>query len=136
MRTPLSALLPLQLVFLLTSCAFGPTRPCQDAGEPAREKPAEFKGTRQCSQKKDPATGKYVNDGPYIEWYPGGERALVGEFRNGKRNGKWYEYAPDGKLLSERWFENGKETLTRSKTSIPQTSPPAPTQDGDRKKAQ
>jgi antitoxin component YwqK of YwqJK toxin-antitoxin module len=56
-----------------------------------------------------------VNEGPYVEWYPSGKRAVEGEFKHGKKHGKWREWDESGKLLSERWFEDGVETATRGK---------------------
>lgn len=110
----------LTLTLLLASCASGPRHPCLDGGQPAREKP--FKGDRQCAQRKDPA-GKYINEGPYTEWYPSGHRALFGEYKDGKKSGKWIEWDEKGKKLSERWFEDGVETPTRDQKSSPKSSP-------------
>jgi antitoxin component YwqK of YwqJK toxin-antitoxin module len=98
--------------FCFFACASGPRKPCTDGGQPPREKPFNLKGDRQCTQRKD-RTGKYVNDGEYTEWYPNGARALLGEYREGKKTGKWIEWDESGKKLSERWFEDGVETPTR-----------------------
>lgn len=111
---------------LLGACTTVP-HPCLEGGEPARDapvvvqvdaegkpvKPPRWKGTRQCFQRKGPE-GKLVNDGRYVEYYPSGARALEGEYKMGKRHGKWLEFDPDGKLISERWFDNGRETETRT----------------------
>jgi len=90
----------------LTACATIVSKPCATGGEPPRSTP--FKGTKQCIQRKDPA-GRYLNDGKYVEWYPNGNLALQGEYKMGRKTGKWMEWDIDGKKISERWFEDGQE---------------------------
>lgn len=98
------------LVPLLILCAVGPAcatqayRPCTRGGEPAREKPT--RGTRQCVQYKD-RNGQWANHGPYREWHLNGELASEGEYKWGKKQGKWQEWDETGKRISEKFFEDG-----------------------------
>lgn len=91
-------------VFTACGCAFAPSHPCQEAGEPARDVP--FKGDKRCSQTRTP-NGKYVNQGPYQEWYPNGKLALEGGYKMGKKDGRWIEYDPNGRKVSQRFYEDG-----------------------------
>ena len=54
-----------------------------------------------------------------MEWFPSGKPALTGEYKDGKKTGKWNEWDESGKKLSERWFEEGVETLTRGEKPSP-----------------
>lgn len=115
---PLSLLIPvLSLSFLAASCVSGPRRPCTDGGQPAWEKSPGWKGNRRCNQRRN-TDGAWVNDGKYVEWFPDGKRALEGEYKMGVKTGKWFEWDEKGKLVSERWFEDGKETTTRETKPI------------------
>jgi hypothetical protein len=108
-------------------CVTSPSRPCTEAGEPARDKPFAQVLDRRCEQRKGPE-GRFVNVGRYQEWYPGGQVALEGDYKEGKKSGKWIEWSADGKKVGERWFENGVETQTREQkvpTSAPPVLPPA-----------
>ncbi|MCM2279926.1 MAG: hypothetical protein NDJ89_17770 [Oligoflexia bacterium] len=110
---PRSAIL-LVVAGLGTGCVSVVQKPCSTGGDPARDKP--FTGRiekKQCEQRRGKA-GRDVNHGAYREWYPNGRLALEGEYREGARSGKWFEWDEQGKLLSERWFENGKEVPTRA----------------------
>lgn len=119
-------------VLLLTGCAVARHKPCTDGGDAPREKPIEGNkiDKKQCTQEKD-RHGKLVNQGSYKEWFFNGRLALEGEYRDGKRHGKWFEYDEAGKIVSERWFEDGKETATRTNTQPVNSAPaqlPAATQ--------
>ncbi|MGZ3699135.1 MAG: toxin-antitoxin system YwqK family antitoxin [Bdellovibrionota bacterium] len=108
---------------LLISCTY-PGRPCEDGGEAARDQ--LLKASRQCFQRKD-ATGKWVNHGPYIDWYPNGKRAMTGFYKLGKKDGRWTTYDEKGRKTSEKEFENGVE-VTRFETEAPRLLPgPPPT---------
>jgi hypothetical protein len=97
----------LALATLLTSaCSFKATRPCTDAGDPSREK--AIRGTKQCQQVKT-TTGQFVNHGEYREWHPNGKLALEGEYRAGRKHGRWYEYDDQGKKIGDTWWEEGVE---------------------------
>jgi hypothetical protein len=96
----------------LSGCAFSVSKPCTEGGDPAREKPV--RGTKQCYQQKD-ASGHYVNNGKYLEWHPNGLRATEGEYKLGRKDGKWSEWDDTGRLVSERWFDNGVEGMLPSR---------------------
>lgn len=106
----------LLILMLLPGCAFSPYKPCAAGGEPARDlprdptgaKPAVFRGTKQCHQYRT-QDGVFVNHGQYREWHVNGKLALEGEYRSGRRHGKWIEYDDVGKTIGERWFEEGQE---------------------------
>ncbi len=92
------------------------TKPCTTGGDPSSKDP--IGGTKKCTQRKD-ASGHWVNEGPYTEWFPNGNRALQGEFHWGKKQGKWLEWNPEGKLLSEKFYEDGVEVPRRDAPSKP-----------------
>ena len=87
-------------------------RPCTEGGQPPRDDGKVGKGNKQCEQIKD-SSGKFLNHGRYIEWFPSGKRALEGEYTAGAKTGKWMEWDESGKLLYEKWFENGTEVPGR-----------------------
>lgn len=105
-------------VFMMTGCALKPIRYCSESGQPAREhSPVDPIGNKRCSIKKD-AQGQVIKDGPYLEWFPNGEPALLGEYSDGKKSGKWIEWDASGNKISERWFEDGRETPTRDLSEV------------------
>ena len=55
-----------------------------------------------------------VNEGIYREFYPGGERALQGEYKNGQKSGTWTEWDESGKKISEHYFVEGVEVPNRT----------------------
>jgi hypothetical protein len=91
-----------------TGCASSHAKPCLEGGQPAREGGVVFQGIRKCEQHKD-ADGKFVNDGKYFEWYSNDKIALMGEYRMGKKSGRWMEFDKKGKKISDQYFEEGKE---------------------------
>jgi len=97
----------LNLGALGLSCAFSKHRPCTDGGDPARV-PATG-GTKQC-ETMDDATGRAVNHGHYREWFTNGRLAIEGDYRMGKKHGKWTEWDESGKRLYEKFYEDGIET--------------------------
>lgn len=45
-----------------------------------------------------------------VEWYPGTkDTAVVTYFLNGKEQGRWVKYHPNGKIREERFFDQGKK---------------------------
>jgi len=88
-------------------CAARAYRPCSEGGEPSRDK--SIRGTKQCLQIKD-RNNKFVNNGTFIEWHPNGQKAGEGEYKMGYKHGKWTEWDEKGNRVSEKYFENGKET--------------------------
>ena len=102
-------LIAASIALLSTGCAI--SHPCLDGGDPAR--PVPFQGTRQCHQKLD-RHGHYVNNGVYREWYPNGQLALEGMYKDGHKDGKWVEWDSSGRKISEKYFDNGVEGDQRS----------------------
>ncbi len=96
------------LLVLLTSCSFAHKKPCTSGGQPARED-GEFVGKKRCDQVIDSFSGKPTNQGKYFEWFDNDKLALEGEYKNGKKSGRWIIYDEDGKKISDLYFENGKE---------------------------
>ena len=89
-------------------------RPCTEGGEASREK--AIRGTKQCQQVRT-TTGQFVNHGEYREWYPNGKLAIEGEYKAGRKHGRWYEYDDQGKKLSDTWYEDGIE-VPKKKESV------------------
>lgn len=97
----------------MSACASAPRRPCQDGGELARDYGTRvFRGTRQCMQEKD-KFGRWYNQGPYREWYEGGQVAVEGEYKMGHKIGRWVEYDEKGRKLSDKIIEAPKEEKLR-----------------------
>lgn len=108
-------------LLFLVGCSTAASHPCQEAGEPARD--GKWPGTRQCVQSYDKASGRHLNDGRYIDWYPNGKRALVGEYKMGKKHGSWTSYDENGKKLWEKWYIEGKEVSRIEVESVPGYKP-------------
>ena len=92
-------------VGFLIGCAQPAARPCSEGGEPALEK--STRGSKQCEQLKD-ASGQWHNHGIYREWYLNGRLAIEGEYKQGKKQGKWTQWDDKGKLLFEKFYEDGQ----------------------------
>lgn len=102
---PLSFLI---LSMVLEGCVTHPYRPCSGGGQPAHDASASFQGIKRCYQVKDD-TGKFVNDGKYMEWYPSEKISIVGEYKSGKKTGRWIHYDENGNKVNDTYFQNGKE---------------------------
>lgn len=96
------------LVVGAIACSSTPKRPCSEGGQPPREGGISFRGIKRCYQIKD-SLGVYVNDGKYFEWYNSDKIALTGEYKLGKKVGRWIEYDEKGNKISDRYFDDGKE---------------------------
>ena len=108
-RTTLASIfILLSLVMGGSSCASHPQRPCTEGGQPAREGPTPFRGIKRCYQEPD-LSGRLVNQGKYFEWYNNDKIALTGEYKDGKKTGRWIVYDEKGDKVSDQYFENGKE---------------------------
>jgi hypothetical protein len=90
------------------SCVTHPYRPCSEGGQPAHESGVPFRGIKRCYQIKN-EEGKYVNDGQYFEWYPNDKIETIGQYKNGKKVGRWTEFDEEGNKVSEKIFHDGKE---------------------------
>jgi hypothetical protein len=97
------------LVLLLSSCASTHFKPCSLGGQPPRTIPAEAViGKKSCYQIVDDS-GSYLNDGKYYEWFLNDQIAIVGEYKKGKKSGRWIQYDESGKITSQHDFQNGSE---------------------------
>jgi len=45
-----------------------------------------------------------VVDCDYIEYHPEGEKSIIGQYKNGKKDGEWISYFQDGVILSEEYY--------------------------------
>ncbi len=91
--------------FAISGCAI--TKPCSSGGDTSWN--PKIVGDKKCSQKKMP-DGKYLNDGVFMQKYQStGKMALEGQFENGKKQGIWCYYGPEGKLISVKYFDKGVE---------------------------
>ncbi len=97
----------------LVSCSFVRVRPCTSGGQPAHDTPVASIGVQKCTQVTDPVSGKTVNEGKYYEWYENEVLAVEGEYKAGKKSGRWIEYDSDGNRSSDRYFLDGKEVPKR-----------------------
>ncbi len=98
------------VIFLvLSACSFSRVKPCTSGGQPAREGESPSIGVKSCHQVIDSVTGKALNEGKYYEWYENDALALEGEYRGGKKTGRWIEYDENGQRISDRYFLEGKE---------------------------
>ena len=112
MRNVLRLLAIALFAFLFSSCASTHVKPCSSGGQPARTTPAaSLIGKKSCYQIVD-GSGSYLNDGKYYEWFLDDRIALVGEYKRGKKSGRWIEYDEGGKIISQLEFEDGKELPT------------------------
>ncbi len=47
---------------------------------------------------------KGINNGYSIVWYPNGNVRYFGDYKNGKKTGKWSFYSEDGTLFEEKTY--------------------------------
>ena len=90
------------------SCVTSHKKPCTEGGQSSRDTLTPFRGTKRCLQTRD-QSGAFVNDGKYFEWYPNDKIALQGEYKMGKRIGRWVEYDEKGAKVSDKYYDEGKE---------------------------
>ena len=94
----------ISLAALLSACAT--TKPCSKGGDVSWPNPIQ--GDKVCYQKTD-KNGLTVNEGNYRQHYADGKVAVEGEFKNGKRDGFWYQYDESGNKTLEKYYEDGVE---------------------------
>lgn len=99
---------------LISACA-GPHKPCQLGGDTQWDG-KRFGGDRKCSQIRGSGeqSSLYFNHGPYREYYKSGKLALEGEFKDGRKHGKWIEYSEKGERLLIRVYESGVQKTSES----------------------
>ncbi len=100
-------LFSLGVLSCFAGCSGVRARPCAEGGQAPRDGTAPFEGIKRCYQIKDPQ-GRMRNHGKYLEWHPNDKLALTGEYKLGKKVGRWVEYDPQGKKISDRIYEDGK----------------------------
>lgn len=108
MHSPFYLSFVLVLSFL-AGCSGKILKPCTEGGQPphaAADIP--FRGTKRCLQVQD-KEGITVNHGKYYEWHLNDRLATEGEYKMGKKTGRWIEYNEQGTKVTDLYFENGKE---------------------------
>jgi antitoxin component YwqK of YwqJK toxin-antitoxin module len=78
------------------------------ADKPADDKENAFKPPRVRRRVKLFSDNSTVADGPYIEWYPNGQKSLEGEYVDGLKQGPWKVWYDNGKLCRTENYLNGK----------------------------
>lgn len=66
---------------------------------------------RECVYKGNDATGEMIRE---TTWYPHKKLQMMGEYKAGKRDGKWMYYYENGNIWSEGFFKNGKSEGKRT----------------------
>jgi len=65
--------------------------------------------------------GMSLAEGYSYEWYRNGQLSVKERFKKGLRDGKWFKYDPDGKLIKQGIYEKGKH-VSGDKVEEPQTT--------------
>ena len=60
---------------------------------------------RECVYKGNDDKGELIRE---TTWYPHKKLQMTGEYKDGKRDGKWMYYYENGNIWSEGYFKNGK----------------------------
>lgn len=109
MKVFFALILNLAVLLGSTACSTSRYRPCSTGGQaPYETPPTDLGRIKRCYRSPD-QDGKLVNDGKYFEWYSNDRIAVVGEYKMGKKTGRWIEFDPRGIKVSDRYFEDGKE---------------------------
>lgn len=98
----------LLIVLFLSGCAL--KRPCSEAGDTSWTPEFKNAGDKQCNQIQD-KEGRYINHGKYVHKYRSGKPAVVGFFKDGKRDGVWEFFDEAGEKKIERFYRDGVETV-------------------------
>lgn len=104
-------LLSIACLSMAPACAAHRKIPCTQGGESARSQSIALEapaGKKQCTQVKN-EFGKYVNDGKYYEWHTNDKIAVIGEYKLGKKTGRWIEYDSKGDKVSDAYYDFGRE---------------------------
>lgn len=62
------------------------------------------------SRKLSRDSTKWIRQGLFTEYYPGGGVASTGLYENGLETGHWTDYHPNGKIAAEGEYAEGRET--------------------------
>lgn len=55
-----------------------------------------------------------VRAGYYLRWYPGSKAwAVLGNYKNGKKDGRWVQFAKDGRVKSRERYSAGRRLKTK-----------------------
>lgn len=46
-------------------------------------------------------------EGPYVQWYPNGEKAIAGSYKNGRQQGVWTLWYDNGKMMLQETLAEG-----------------------------
>lgn len=88
--------------------------------EPADEPPARESRRQKVDSKYDNGQVRfernvvilsddtYMNDGPYVEYYPDGQKFAEGQYEKGAMVGEWKYWHPNGQICKAVTFESGK----------------------------
>jgi antitoxin component YwqK of YwqJK toxin-antitoxin module len=89
--------------YVTTPCPFGTKQVVsKETGTPGLKKLTE----KWC-QIED-AHGDPIRHGPYLELYDSGTKQEVGQYRNGRRDGTWKRWHPNGRVEAITIYEEGK----------------------------
>lgn len=77
---------------------------CPEGTSPKGDVPP--KGLETWCERPD-AAGKLVRHGPYFSWQPGGAPLEEGQFRDGKRDGRWTRFNAQGVREAEATYAAG-----------------------------
>ena len=91
----------------LAGCSI--SKPCSEAGDTSWEPVPPRLGDQSCRQVRG-TDGRFVNEGKYVQKYSNGKPAIMGAFKNGKRDGVWVLYDETGQRKVERMYRDGVET--------------------------
>jgi antitoxin component YwqK of YwqJK toxin-antitoxin module len=89
--------------YATTPCPFGTEQIIStETGTPGLKKLTE----KWCETKD--AKGERIRHGPYVEMYESGAKEIVGRYRNGRREGTWTRWHPNGKVDTITAYADGK----------------------------
>lgn len=83
----------------------GPIKTCPQNGKIVGAPPP--KGNSVWCERPG-ANGKIVRDGPYFKFHSNGQKAIQGSFVDGKANGLFLFWLPDGNKVEEKGYRNGQ----------------------------
>ena len=97
-------LIGLGFSLFMVSCSSDPKE--GEVNKPNADSSKQANSAHVSSGKFEPPDSTYTGD--YFEKYPSGVIRVRGNFRFGKKSGKWMYFFPDGKLWSEAFFSADK----------------------------
>src|SRR2546430_17585471 len=89
--------------YATTPCPFGTEQVIStETGTPGLKKLTE----KWCETKD--AKGERIRHGPYVEIYESGAKEIVGRYRDGRRDGTWTRWHPNGRVDAITVYGDGK----------------------------